>query len=53
MAKQLRVPLKIGMKGKKVVAMAPDWPAPGRCNTCFGIPRITRWITPGKWKTKT
>ena len=26
MAKQLRVTLEIGLKGKKVVAVAPDWP---------------------------
>ena len=26
MAKQIRVTLEIGPKGKKVVAVAPDWP---------------------------
>jgi hypothetical protein len=73
MATGLRVALEIGPKGKRVVAVAPDWPglergakseedaiqrlrgkwpASGRCGTWFGIPRITRWITPGRWKTR-
>ena len=28
-------------------------PAPGRCGTSSGTPRSTRWITPGRWKTRT
>ena len=30
-----------------------QWRGPGHCGTSSGTPPITRWTTPGKWKTRT